>query len=107
MGRYWKVASVLVMIGALSACKTMEDFADACSSYGFGRGTQAFANCVQQEKLANDARRQSAVQSLQAMQAQQEQQRISQQQMFLNQNQRMRANCTTNYMGSTAYTNCW
>ncbi|WFU09777.1 hypothetical protein QA646_02590 [Rhizobium sp. CB3090] len=57
--RIFPALSLIVMVLTLSACQTAEEIRAAdearCSSYGFRRGTENFANCLMNQDLSRRA----------------------------------------------------
>jgi hypothetical protein len=48
---------IFTAFGLLAACSTPQDMAATCQGYGFTPGTNSFAQCMQNERLAQDARK--------------------------------------------------
>ena len=86
---------VIIACVLLSGCAEhlRQQYATKCASYGFTSGTTAYAQCMQIEDQRSDAALSNLAGSLQQL------------------GQQMkpppRINCTTNYIGTTAYTNCY
>ncbi|AVA20642.1 hypothetical protein ACXHXG_02595 [Rhizobium sp. LEGMi198b] len=57
--RIFPALSLIVIATVLSACQTAEEIRAAdearCSSYGFRRGTENFANCLMNQDLSRRA----------------------------------------------------
>ncbi|MEF0939597.1 hypothetical protein [Rhizobium sp. BR 362] len=57
--RIFPALSLIAMALALTACQTAEEIRAAdearCSSYGFRRGTESFANCLMNQDLSRRA----------------------------------------------------
>ncbi len=115
--RLFSVLSITFMLFAvLGGCAPMQTYQERCSNYGFVPGTDAFANCIQQEDNNHRAGAAAALRSIQFAPLPPPKpiqftpiQPLPVQPPLPPPYPIQRApqvNCTTTYIGNQAFTNC-